>query len=192
MTKSPPHEPSDAPERIWLERETTNVLRSPVAMELTCRQTVRSVGPFQSDSKWVAYIRADLRPPAAAGDGELVLIDRIALDELRDLAASRVMVIPTRNPARREAIDNALKAADVALASRSLPPADWQMRLVDHLCEHWLTSVNCNHENHTNRASCSCSEIRGEEVNSVGAAVLDWAEHVVSTLAAPLPSTQRG
>lgn len=59
---------------------------------------------------------------------------------------------------------------------------DRNVKLGTTLAEHWLTSVNCDKEAKTNYASCSCSQWRGPMRKSVGAAVQDWARHVVSTL----------
>lgn len=57
------------------------------------------------------------------------------------------------------------------------------LRLV--LKEHWIMSVNCDKRVHTNRASCSCSVWVGHQVTSIGAAVDEWVEHVLTALAVP-------
>lgn len=48
--------------------------------------------------------------------------------------------------------------------------------LVDHLCEHWLQSIVCNHEAKTDRAVCWCGWTSDEQPN-VGSAVRAWVDH---------------
>lgn len=48
------------------------------------------------------------------------------------------------------------------------------------LREHWLVEIRCDHERSTDRAVCSCSMWRGDEVMSVGEAVEDWIGHVIA------------
>lgn len=47
------------------------------------------------------------------------------------------------------------------------------------LRDHWLVSVNCDHEKKTDRAQCACSLIQFQERPSVQDAVNDWVEHVM-------------
>jgi len=56
-------------------------------------------------------------------------------------------------------------------------PDTEQLRRV--LREHWLVSVNCDHDKKTDRAQCSCSLVAFPERPSVGAAVSDWIDHVI-------------
>lgn len=53
-------------------------------------------------------------------------------------------------------------------------------RLRETLREHWITSIGCDHAAGTDTPSCSCSQWKGPTVNSVGAAVNAWIEHVLT------------
>lgn len=55
-------------------------------------------------------------------------------------------------------------------------------RLIAVLKEHWLTHIKCDHESKTDKAFCACSEMGGEECNSVGGAVQTWIDHVLEQL----------
>lgn len=50
------------------------------------------------------------------------------------------------------------------------------------LREHWLTSVECDHEAGTDVATCFCAVWRSEPQPTVRHAVERWIEHVVQSL----------
>lgn len=59
------------------------------------------------------------------------------------------------------------------------------MRAVDErwikvLREHWLAGIDCNHEQRTDTARCSCSLIAFPPQTSVGLAVETWIQHIQS------------
>lgn len=72
-----------------------------------------------------------------------------------------------------------------AVTAPPLPSDGVRERLRSVLKEHWITSVNCDKQESMNHASCSCSLLVGHRVPSVGAAVDEWIEHVLATLASP-------
>lgn len=80
---------------------------------------------------------------------------------------------------------NIESAFAAALTAPPLPADGVRERLRSVLKEHWITSVNCDKQESMNRASCSCSLLVGHRVPSVGAAVDEWIEHVLATLASP-------
>lgn len=48
------------------------------------------------------------------------------------------------------------------------------------LREHWITGIECDHVNKTDRAVCSCTVWRCEPMPTVGDAVDCWISHVLS------------
>lgn len=72
---------------------------------------------------------------------------------------------------------------DLASAALRQPIASDAGAVREALRSHWLTQIVCDHDAKTDRACCSCSEWRGPVVNSVGAAVESWIDHVLSTSA---------
>lgn len=84
------------------------------------------------------------------------------------------------------AIRNGLAANRTDIILRNLESAGLTIVAKDRfaavLKEHWLSHIQCNHENKTDKAFCSCSEMGGEECHSVGAAVQSWIDHVLEQL----------
>jgi hypothetical protein len=50
------------------------------------------------------------------------------------------------------------------------------------LKEHWLTSIQCDHESRTDRAGCFCGTWYCEPQPSIGEAVDKWIEHLIDSL----------
>ena len=81
-----------------------------------------------------------------------------------------------------------IRAQAIAALYAALPreqdvkPVAWRK----HLKEHWLTQIECNHEEKTDRAMCWCGWA-SEPRSSVGGALDEWIDHVI-TVAPPSDS----
>lgn len=67
-----------------------------------------------------------------------------------------------------------------ALTATRPDAGDLVSRLRERLYEHWLVSVDCDHEAKTDIATCSCSQWRDVPHPSVGEAVKAWIDHALS------------
>ena len=47
------------------------------------------------------------------------------------------------------------------------------------LKEHWLTGVQCNHDDKTDVATCFCARWRSADSPNVAVAVSEWINHVL-------------
>lgn len=52
-------------------------------------------------------------------------------------------------------------------------------RMKATLQNHWVTAVECNHEDKTDTVRCSCSVWTGTPQPSIGKAIEQWVQHVM-------------
>jgi hypothetical protein len=71
--------------------------------------------------------------------------------------------------------------------SISRPGGEPRASVRDVLRLHWLTSIDCDHEALTDTARCFCTKWTGTAKASVGEAVTEWIEHVVTHLSNATP-----
>jgi hypothetical protein len=73
-------------------------------------------------------------------------------------------------------------ARSALAATPQADPADGALR--EALLNHWITAVECNHEDATDTVRCSCSVWTGTPQPTVGDAVKQWIDHLFAQLAA--------
>ena len=52
------------------------------------------------------------------------------------------------------------------------------MDTFEALRDHYLAGIDCNEENHTDKAACSCALMMSSPQPSIGQAVQQWIDHV--------------
>lgn len=78
-------------------------------------------------------------------------------------------------------VSNALRS--VAAQARDEAMADMRRLFKETLQKHWLTGVDCNHEEKTDVARCWCSFWTGTPQPTVILAVMEWVDHVMDEAA---------
>lgn len=63
--------------------------------------------------------------------------------------------------------------------------------LTDHVAEHWLWQMICDHETKTDVAVCACGHWRSDPQPSVGEAARRWADHAIGSAFNVHPSLEQ-
>lgn len=83
---------------------------------------------------------------------------------------------------RLEQHQAALAAKDAVLQELAFQLAAKEQELAQMkatLQDHWVTAVECNHEDKTDTVRCSCSVWTGTPQPSIGKAIEQWVQHVM-------------
>lgn len=72
-----------------------------------------------------------------------------------------------------------IRQRDATIATLQATLAERERQMRETLKQHWVTAVDCNHEEKKDTVRCSCSVWTGTPKSSVGQAIDEWIDHVV-------------